>query len=409
MGTFDTSYLAGATSKIGKVKAWNITAGTLNTGTVFNTSGLVATYTRDGAAVVTMALVTGVVASYVSCGFIHRGAGVYEFGIPTAALATSADGVDFTFSGVSDVMFSDMRVEILGADPRSSATPNVNVISIASQTASAAATVVFPATLASTSNVTTVGAVSGAVGSVTGNVGGNVVGSVGSVTGDVGGNLTGNVGGNVTGSVGSVTGAVGSVTGNLGGNVVGTVASVVGNVGGNVVGSVGSVTGAVGSVTGAVGSVTGNVGGNVVGTVASVVGAVGSVTGNVGGNVTGSVGSVTGAVGSVTGNVGGNVVGSVASVTAAVSVTGDLSATMKASVNAEVLDVLVTDTFAEPSAPPAATASLKDKIGWNAALSRNKIEQTATTQLVKADDGTTTIGTATVSDDGTTATRGEFA
>jgi hypothetical protein len=272
MGTFDTSYLAGATSKIGKVKAWNITAGTLNTGTVFNTSGLVATYTRDGAAVVTMALVTGVVASYVSCGFIHRGAGVYEFGIPTAALATSADGVDFTFSGVSDVMFSDMRVEILGADPRSSATPNVNVISIASQTASAAATVVFPATLASTSNVTTVGAVSGAVGSVTGNVGGNVVGSVGSVTGDVGGNLTGNVGGNVTGSVGSVTGAVGSVTGNLGGNVVGTVASVVGNVGGNV-------TGSVGSVVGAVGSVTGNVGGNVVGSVASVVGAVGSVTG----------------------------------------------------------------------------------------------------------------------------------
>jgi hypothetical protein len=387
MGTFDTSYLGGATSKIGKVKAWNITAGTLNTGTVFNTSGLVATYTRDGAAVVTMALVTGVVASYVSCGFIHRGAGVYEFGIPAAAIAASADGVDFAFSGVTDVMFSDMRVEILGADPRSSATPNVNVISIASQTASAAATVVFPATLASTSNVTTVGAVSGAVGSVTGNVGGNVVGSVASVTGDVGGNLTGNVGGNVAGSVGSVTGAVGSVTGNLGGNVVGTVASVVGNVGGNVVGSVGSVTGAVGSVTGAVGS----------------------VTGNVGGNVTGSVGSVTGAVGSVTGNVGGNVVGSVASVTAAVSVTGDLSATMKASVNAEVLDVLVTDTFAEPSAPPAATASLKDKIGWNAALSRNKIEQTATTQLVKADDGTTTIGTATVSDDGTTATRGEFA
>jgi hypothetical protein len=358
MGTFDTSYLGGATSKIGKVKAWNITAGTLNTGTVFNTSGLVATYTRDGAAVVTMALVTGVVASYVSCGFIHRGAGVYEFGIPAAAIAASADGVDFAFSGVTDVMFSDMRVEILGADPRSSATPNVNVISIASQTASAAATVVFPATLASTSNVTTVGAVSGAVGSVTGNVGGNVVGSVASVTGDVGGNLTGNVGGNVAGSVGSVTGAVGSVTGNLGGNVVG---------------------------------------------------AVGSVTGNVGGNVTGSVGSVTGAVGSVTGNVGGNVVGSVASVTAAVSVTGDLSATMKASVNAEVLDVLVTDTFAEPSAPPAATASLKDKIGWNAALSRNKIEQTATTQLVKADDGTTTIGTATVSDDGTTATRGEFA
>ena len=33
----------------------------------------------------------------------------------------------------------------------------------------------------------------------------------------------------------------------------------------------------------------------------------------------------------------------------------------------------------------------------------------ATTQIIKADDGTTTIATSTVSDDGTTATRGEFA
>jgi hypothetical protein len=79
---------------------------------------------------------------------------------------------------------------------------------------------------------------------------------------------------------------------------------------------VASVTGAVGSVTGAVGSVTGNVGGNVTGSVGSVVGAVGSVTGNVGGNVVGSVASVAGAVGSVAGNIGGNLVGSVGSLSA---------------------------------------------------------------------------------------------
>lgn len=83
----------------------------------------------------------------------------------------------------------------------------------------------------------------------------------------------------------------------------------------------------------AVASVTGNVGGN-------VVGSVGSVTGNVGGNVAGSVGSVTG-------NVGGNVVGSVASVTAAVSVTGDLSATMKTSVQTAAAAAI---TAAEPIA-----------------------------------------------------------
>jgi hypothetical protein len=153
----------------------------------------------------------------------------------------------------------------------------------------------------------------------------------------------------------------------------------------SVTGAVGSVTGAVGSVTGAVGSVTGNVGGNVTGTVASVVGNVGgNVTGSVG-SVVGAVGSVTGAVGSVTGNVGGNVVGSVATLT-------ELSSTAQV----------------ELSAVPASTATLKDMIKWVFLLSRNKLTQTTTTTLAKANDGSTTVGTSTVSDDGTTATRGVF-
>lgn len=90
---------------------------------------------------------------------------------------------------------------------------------------------------------------------------------------------------------------------------------------------------------------------------------------------------------------------------AAIAALNNLSA---AQVNAEVLDVLATDTHAEPSAVPAATASLKDKIGWLAALARNKITQTATTQTVLRDDGSTTMATSTHSDDGTTHTRGEF-
>jgi hypothetical protein len=200
--------------------------------------------------------------------------------------------------------------------------------------------------------------------------------------------------------------------------------------------TIASVTGAVGSVSGAVGSVTGNVGGNVVGSVASVVGAVGSVTGNVGGNVTGSVGSiasggittasfaagainaaaiagdaitdakvaadvtiasVTGAVGSVTGSVGGNVTGSV----------GSLAAQAKADVNAEVVDALNVDTYAEPTGTPPATASLVRKIGQNYKHLRNAVEQTSTTQTLKNDGGTTDI-TAAVSDDGTTFIRAEW-
>jgi hypothetical protein len=87
---------------------------------------------------------------------------------------------------------------------------------------------------------------------------------------------------------------------------------------------------------------------------------------------------------------------------------GGIDATEAAIINAQVLDVMNTDTFAEPSSVPAATASLVDKIAWICALARNKITQTATTQTLRndADDGN--IGTSTVSDDGTTATRGEF-
>lgn len=80
-----------------------------------------------------------------------------------------------------------------------------------------------------------------------------------------------------------------------------------------------------------------------------------------------------------------------------------------AQVNAEVVDVLATDTAAELAAVPAANASLKAKITFLAMLARNKLTQTSTQSKLYADDGTTQVGAATVSDDGTTYTRGELA
>lgn len=149
--------------------------------------------------------------------------------------------------------------------------------------------------------------------------------------------------------------------------------------------TIASVTGAVGSVTGAVGSVTGNVGGNVTGSVGSVVGAVGSVTG---------------AVGSVTGNVGGNVTGSV----------GSLATQAKSDVNAEVVDCLNVDTYAEPGqGAPAATTTLVGKLGYVYKFLRNKRTQTSTTLSIFNDDAATVDQKATVSDDGTTYTSGEIA
>lgn len=112
-------------------------------------------------------------------------------------------------------------------------------------------------------------------------------------------------------------------------------------------------------------------------------------------------------VGSPTTTVG--LSGTTISTTQAVASVAALGATAKSDVNAEVVDALATDTYAEPSGVPSATASLKDKIGWIQSVSRNKITQTATTQTLRNDGDSGTISTSTVSDDGTTFTRNKFA
>ena len=63
---------------------------------------------------------------------------------------------------------------------------------------------------------------------------------------------------------------------------------------------------------------------------------------------------------------------------------------------------------AEPTSPPAATASIAEKIGWLYALARNKLIQSATTQCLRNDADTDDIGCATTSDDGNEFTRAEF-
>ena len=78
-----------------------------------------------------------------------------------------------------------------------------------------------------------------------------------------------------------------------------------------------------------------------------------------------------------------------------------------AQVNAEVLDVLNVDTFAELAAPPAATSSLRAKLTWLFMWARNKSTETATQRKLFADDTTTIVGTEAVGDDGTTFTKGE--
>ncbi len=93
-----------------------------------------------------------------------------------------------------------------------------------------------------------------------------------------------------------------------------------------------------------------------------------------------------------------------AHVVAQVISTGALS-----TINAEVVDVINTDTSGEPAqGAPSATTSLRTKIDWLYKFMRNKIETTAT-QISLYDDAGSTVGSkSTISDDATTFTRGEF-
>jgi uncharacterized membrane protein len=90
---------------------------------------------------------------------------------------------------------------------------------------------------------------------------------------------------------------------------------------------------------------------------------------------------------------------------AAIAALNNISA---AQVNAEVVDALATDTYAEPGqGTPAATASLATKIGFLMKAWRNRTTQTASEYALYADDATTKDQEAVVSDDGVTFERGE--
>lgn len=80
-----------------------------------------------------------------------------------------------------------------------------------------------------------------------------------------------------------------------------------------------------------------------------------------------------------------------------------------ADINAEVVDALATDTYAEPGqGAPAATTSLAAKLNYLYKNWRNKKEQTSSEFTLYADDGTTADQQAAVADDGTTASKGEM-
>lgn len=76
---------------------------------------------------------------------------------------------------------------------------------------------------------------------------------------------------------------------------------------------------------------------------------------------------------------------------------------------ADAVDEIWDEAMTESAGVPAVTASFRDAFRWIFALSRNKITQTSSTQTLRNDADSGNIATAAVSDDGTTATRAEWA
>jgi hypothetical protein len=162
----DTTFAAGSTSKIVTVEAITISTGLPYTAGAFNTATISATYTRLGATPTTITLVTATAGTYTSSGFVHRGKGVYELGIPNAALASGADMVDVAVDGIADVLFRGCRIELVGSDPRTAALTEtaianavveaeIDALETYNRTSNTAATITGPTNGATTLTITT--------------------------------------------------------------------------------------------------------------------------------------------------------------------------------------------------------------------------------------------------------------
>jgi hypothetical protein len=88
--------------------------------------------------------------------------------------------------------------------------------------------------------------------------------------------------------------------------------------------------------------------------------------------------------------------------------TSTRSTLTQAQVNAEVLDVLNSDTFGELSGPPSATSTIFDKIRWIFMIHKNKSTATGTQAVLRNDSDTGNVGSSALSDDGTTFISGKW-
>ena len=95
-------------------------------------------------------------------------------------------------------------------------------------------------------------------------------------------------------------------------------------------------------------------------------------------------------------------------VTLSATTVNDLTTKTGFSLSAGGVDAIWDEPLTEPSGVFTWANNFRQLVNWLGALSRNKITQNSTTQTLRNDADAGNIATSTVSDDGTTATRGEW-
>lgn len=223
---YDQIHIVDATSQMIEIALRSSSTGQLLTGKAFG--DMTIKYQREGAATAaTVSVVTATKGSYTSGGFVETDiAGLYQFGIPNAAIATGALAVTITFSctGAIDVV---KRIVLIGADLR-----NASSLGLAYLTGDA---------------FTRLGAPAGA----------SVSADVASIKTDTGTTIPGRLpaaltaGGNIKADTLAISGDSSAAdaaetffdgSGYIGlNNIIGTVISVAGNVQGSVDGTVGGI------------------------------------------------------------------------------------------------------------------------------------------------------------------------
>lgn len=118
---FDNIYVKGSQSIIIQVMLRDSTTGMGKTGIAYNTAGFTAYYCRNSGTAQTMTLVTMTIGTWASLGWIEVDAtnmpGLYQFGVPNAALLTGANSVEFSFKGTG-VLSKSTKIILVDADLR---------------------------------------------------------------------------------------------------------------------------------------------------------------------------------------------------------------------------------------------------------------------------------------------------